>query len=106
MWVSCSIFSDRSAAGFAIEQRGDTGGWNGTTEQVALSFCATIEHQIDELAFVFDSLGRGRQTKPFSKADYSTNDHPAVSAVVEMRHEAAIDLDLVRRNESSWLSVA
>ncbi len=55
MWVSCSIFSDRSAAGFAIEQRGDTGGWNGTTEQVALSFCATIEHQIDELAFVFDS---------------------------------------------------
>ncbi len=81
--------------GRAIKQGGDIGRRDGLAEQVALPLCASIGLETCQLPGVFDALGRRRQAKSLCKAEDRADDHLAVFALVETRHEAPVNLDLV-----------
>src|ERR1700730_389572 len=80
---------------WVIKQGRNFGRRDGLTEQVALRLCASIGLETCQLLSVLDAFGCRRQTESLCKSEDGADNHQAVGAFVEKRHETPIDLDFV-----------
>src|ERR1700733_14763129 len=79
----------------AIQQSGNFSRRDGLAEQVALPLRTSVGLETCELGCVFDALGRGRQAQSLRQSEDGADDDQTLITLVEMRHEAPVDLDLV-----------